>query len=212
MNFFDGLSDQQIAELQGMMTRRTFARGEVVFHQGDPGAALHIVESGWFLVQALTADGDRVGMTIEGPGHVFGELSMLDDEGRRTATVRALRKATTLSLDGAHFHRLRLESPWIDRFLVSLLARRVERLSIQLAEAAWLSAEQRLCRQLERLVDVFSPEPIFLKQAELASLTQTTRPTVSSVLGELAKQGIVRTGRGSVAVLDRSALRARLAG
>ncbi len=208
--FFDGLNDDEERELRTKMQRRRFERGEVVFHQGDPGASLHIIESGWFLVQVLTTAGEKVGMTISGPGDVFGELAMLDGTGKRTATVRALRQATTMSLDSEPFHRLRDEVTWIDRFLVSMLVRTVERLSDQLAETAWLSAEKRVCRQLNRLIDVFEAGPIYLKQAEIASLAQTTRPTVSSVLGELAKTGILRTGRGSVEVIDREKLQQKM--
>lgn len=210
LGFFDGLSDEQERELRTMMHRRRFERGEVVFHQGDPGASLHIIESGWFLVHVLTSTGERVGMTIEGPGDVFGELSMLDSNGRRTATIRALRPAVSMSLDSEHFHRIRDEVAWVDRFLVTLLVRRVERLTDQLAETAWLSAEKRVCRQLDRLIDVFQPGPIYLKQAEIANLAQTTRPTVSSVLGDLARSDIVSTGRGSVEVLNRQQLQQRM--
>ncbi len=208
-SFFDGLSDDQERELRTRMTRRKFDRGEVVFHQGDPGASLHIVESGYFLIQVLTSAGERVGMTIEGPGDVFGELAMLDSAGRRTATIRALRQAETMALEAEHFEQLRSQVSWVDSFLIGLLVRRVERLTEQLAETAWLSAEKRVCRQLDRLVDVFAPGVIYLKQAEIASLAQTTRPTVSSVLGELARTGVLRTGRGSVEVFDREALKRR---
>lgn len=208
--FFHGLTDEQERKLRTQMTRRRFERGEVVLHQGDPGASLHIIESGYFLVQALTTAGERVGLTIMGPNEVFGELAMLDGDGRRTATIRALRQAETMALDSPHFHRLREEASWVDRFLVELLVKRVERLSDQLAETAWLSAEKRVCRQLDRLVDVFSPGPIYLKQSEIASLAQTTRPTVSSVLGQLARDGVLETGRGSVEVFDRDILRQRL--
>lgn len=209
-SFFDGLSDEEERELRTRMTRRRFNRGEVVFHQGDPGASLHIVESGYFLIQVLTSAGERVGMTIEGPGDVFGELAMLDSNGRRTATIRALRPSETMSLDAEHFNALRTQVSWVDRFLIELLVRRVERLTDQLAETAWLSAEKRVCRQLNRLIDVFTPGPIYLKQAEIASLAQTTRPTVSSVLGELAKADVLQTGRGSVEVHDREALQRRM--
>lgn len=209
MSFFDGLTSDQERELRTVMQRRRFDRGEVVFHEGDPGASLHIIESGWFLVHTATGTGERVGMTIEGPGDVFGEMSMLAPDGRRTATIRALRQSETMSLDSEHFHRLRDDVSWVDRFLIDLLARRVDRLTHQLAETAWLPAEKRVARQLQRLVDVFHPEPIYLKQEEIAQLAQTTRPTVSSVLGQLAKTGIVRTRRGSVEVTDRNGLKAR---
>lgn len=211
MDFFLTLDPADRREVRKLMRRRRFERNEVVFHQGDPGASIHVIESGWFLVQVLTRGGDRVGMTIEGPGEVFGELALLDADGRRTATIRALRPAETLSLDAEQFHELRQRQPEIDRFLVALLTSRVERLTRQLAETAWTPADQRVCHQVVRLAEVFDGGPIYLKQTEIASLAQTTRPTVSSVLGELARDGVVATGRGYLEVLDLNRLKVRSA-
>lgn len=205
-DFYSALAPEDRIELQSLLKRRTFARDEVVFHQGDPGGAIHIIESGWFLVQLLTPGGDRVGMTIEGPGDMFGELALLRPERRRTATIRALRPAVTQSLDAERFEFLRVRKPEIDRFLVALLARRVDRLSTQLAEAAWTSADLRVRRQIRRLHDVFDADRIYLKQSEVASLAHTTRPTVSSVLSQLARDGIITNGRGWIQVKDLARL------
>jgi CRP/FNR family cyclic AMP-dependent transcriptional regulator len=208
-DFFDMLPEHDRRRIRSLMSRRRFERNEVVFHQGDPGASLHVIESGWFLVQAVTRTGGRVGMTIEGPGDVFGELALLDRVGRRTATIRALRRAETMCLDAGKFEELRHALPEIDRFLVMLLTSRVERLTVQLAEAAWTPADKRVCREVARLADIFEGGPIQLKQEELASLAHTTRPTVSTVLNTLARDGIVSTGRGHLKVLDLPALVAR---
>lgn len=191
------------------MHRRRFERNEVVFHQGDLASGLHVIESGWFLVQALTRTGERVGLTIEGPGQVFGELALLDSVGRRTATIRALRAGETMVLDAENISELRRTKPEIDRFLILLLTDRVERLTLQLAEAAWTSADKRVCRLVLRLLDVFDGETIRLKQSEVASLAHTTRPTVSTVLNALAREEVVVTGRGFVTVLDIDTLKSR---
>ncbi len=208
-DFYAMLSEPDRRRIRSLMVRRRFERNEVVFHQGDPGASLHVIESGWFLVQAVTSNGGRVGMTIEGPGDVFGELALLDTEGRRTATIRALRRAETMCLDADRFAELRLSLPEVDRFLVALLTRRVERLTEQLSDAAWTPAEKRVCSVVLRLANVFDDGPIKLKQEELASLAHTTRPTVSTVLSDLGRQGIVTTGRGSLVILDEVKLRHR---
>jgi CRP-like cAMP-binding protein len=205
--FFSVLSHNERRELRSVMRRRRFERNEVVFHQGDPGSSIHVIESGWFLVQVLTTAGERVGMTIEAPGDVFGELALLNANGTRTATIRALRPAETMTLEGHQFDELRRRKPEIDRFLVALLAARVERLTVQLAEVAWTPADQRVCRQVARLTEAFDGGTIYLKQSEIASLAQTTRPTVSNVLNELARAGIVSTGRGFIDVIDLAALR-----
>jgi CRP-like cAMP-binding protein len=206
---FAMLDDPERRRIRSLMTRRRFERNEVVFHQGDLGGSLHVIESGWFLVQAVNRSGGRVGMTIEGPGDVFGELAMLRSDGRRTATIRALRRSETLCLDATTFADLRRTLPEVDRFLVILLTRRVVRLTEQLSETAWTPADKRVCREVNRLTKVFDGGPIQLKQDELASLAHTTRPTVSTVLNDLARAGIVATGRGSVTVLDPERLEAR---
>jgi CRP-like cAMP-binding protein len=205
-DFFSVLNHNERRELRSIMRRRRFERNEVVFHQGDPGSSIHVIESGWFLVQVLTRAGERVGMTIEAPGDVFGELALLNTDGVRTATIRALRPAETMSLEGHQFNDLRRRKPEIDRFLVALLTARVERLTVQLAEVAWTPADQRVCRQVVRLLQAFDGGTIYLKQSEVASLAQTTRPTVSNALNDLARQGIVSTGRGFIDVLDPAGL------
>ncbi len=187
-SFLDMLSSDDAARIRSHLHRQRYERNEVVFHQGDPGASLHVIESGWFLVQTLTSSGGRVGMTIEGPGEVFGELALLNAEGRRTAEIRALVPAETL---------------------VMLLVDRVERLTRQLTEAAWTPADKRVCRLVLRLDEAFGHGTIHLKQSELASLAHTTRPTVSTALAELARDGLVSTGRGQFQVLDRPGLMAR---
>jgi CRP/FNR family transcriptional regulator, cyclic AMP receptor protein len=208
-DFFGILEEPDRRRIRSLMTRRRFERNEVVFHQGDPGASLHVIESGYFLVQSLTSSGDRVGMNIEGPGDVFGEVALLDGAGRRTATIRALRRAETMCLDAANFDDLRRTMPEIDRFLVVLLTGRVVRLTHQLNEAAWTPAEKRVCRVVVRLAKVFEGGAIQLRQDELASLAHTTRPTVSTVLSDLARDGVLVTGRGSVTILDLDRLEAR---
>ena len=57
--------------------RRTFRKGEVVFHEGDPADALHLVTSGHLAVQVATPDGERATLNVLGPGAHVGELALL---------------------------------------------------------------------------------------------------------------------------------------
>jgi CRP/FNR family transcriptional regulator, cyclic AMP receptor protein len=70
-----------------MRTRR-FKRGEVVFHQGDPGDALFVVTKGAIKISLPSEAGDEAIIATVRPGDFFGELALLDED-RRTATVTA---------------------------------------------------------------------------------------------------------------------------
>src|SRR4029453_16032731 len=121
--------------------RRTFARGEVVFHRGDPGNALHLVSSGRFAVRITTPLGDTATLAVRGRGEAFGALALVSDDHERSATVQALEASETRSVLRDDFERLRREHPSVDAILVAILAALVRRRSEQLTEAYYLSPD-----------------------------------------------------------------------
>ena len=58
----DGIPPGDVRALIASSRRRTFARGEVVFHRGDPSDALHLVVKGRFEARVTTARGDEVAL------------------------------------------------------------------------------------------------------------------------------------------------------
>jgi CRP-like cAMP-binding protein len=197
---------------------RRYARGEVVFNEGDPGEALHLVRVGRLAVRLSTELGDSATLRILKPGDAFGELALLGPSGdhRRTATVTSLEEAETLALPRPAFVSLCGDYPQVERLLLALLVERVDQLSQRLLEALYVDVERRVFRRLAELVDIYSegtdtPVIIALTQDDLAGLAGATRPTVNQVLQRLASQGVVTLHRGSIAVRDVPALRRRAA-
>ena len=88
------------------MHRRRFAKGEVIFHEGDPGDVLHVVDKGHVAVRAATPLGEEALLAVLGPGASFGEGALVTEERTRTATCRALDAVETRSLHRDDFHRL----------------------------------------------------------------------------------------------------------
>jgi Cyclic nucleotide-binding domain len=68
----------------GKVKRRTLKEGETLVEQGDAGSDLYLILDG---VLAVEADGNEVAEV--GPGNIVGEMALLQDEGKRTATLRA---------------------------------------------------------------------------------------------------------------------------
>ncbi len=212
------LSPQVRAQVMGAAQSRHYARGEVVFNEGDPGDTLHLVRSGRLAVRVSTDAGDSATLRILRPGEAFGELSLVrPTEGhQRSATVTALEPVETLVLPRAAFESLRASHPQVEHLLVALLAERVDQLSQRLLEALYVGVEVRVLRRLLELVDIYGAGPegsrtpvIPLTQDDLAGLAGSSRPTVNQVLQRLAAQGIVTLKRGSILVTDPVALSRR---
>jgi CRP/FNR family transcriptional regulator, cyclic AMP receptor protein len=205
---FAGVPGEDVRRLLTIARRRTFDRGEVVFHRDDPADSLHLIASGRFAVGITTPLGATALLNVRGPGEAFGELALVAEGGRRSATVAALEPAETRSVYVGDFERLRKEHPSIDGLLVRILSDRVRRLSEQLTEAYYLSAETRVLRRLVELGDLYSSD-IPLAQEQVAELAGTSRATANRVLRELERGGVVELGRCAVLVREPESLRRR---
>ena len=197
---FDGVPEEDVRRLLAIARRRTFDRGEIVFHRGDPANCLHLISSGRFAVGITTPLGSTALLGVRGPGDAFGELALVAKEGaQRSATVAALERAETRSVLVDDFERLRREHPSIDGLLVRILAERVRRLSEQLTEAYYLPADTRVVRRVSELGELYGGE-IPLAQEQLAELAGTSRATTNRVLRDLERRGVVELRRATVIV------------
>jgi CRP-like cAMP-binding protein len=208
------LPADQRRHLLSWARRRRFKRGEVVFHEGDPGDSLHLIDKGHVAVKRSTPLGDVVTLLVLGPGDVFGELAVVAP-GPRNATVIALDPVETLALYGDVFEELRQTHPAIDRVLLHALVREVRRLSVLLVEALYVPADKRIYLRLMELTRIFrvgdqdGPVVIPLTQEELAHLAGTTRPTANRVLRSAEEAGALRVGRGRIEVVDAAVVARR---
>jgi CRP/FNR family cyclic AMP-dependent transcriptional regulator len=208
----NSIGDVERRDVLRMAVRRRFARGEVVFHEGDPGDSLHIVTEGVFLARSSSTFGELIAVNIFDEGSVFGELALLSEDRYRSATVVALHGGSTLALARSHFEELRERNPRVDRFLVGVLAERNRRLNDQLVELLFQPVERRTYRRLLAFAETVGPAPdgwLRLSQAELAMLAGTTRSTVNRVLRQAMESGSVRIRRGGVQIVDVTEVRAR---
>lgn len=210
---FDRLGERERNALVRLGIRRRFARGEVVFHEGDPGDALHVVTQGAFIARSSSTMGEVIAVNVFGPGDIFGEMVLLNPGATRSATVISHGRGATLMVGRGDFEALRAADPSVDRMLLSVLAERNRALTAQLVELLFAPVEQRVCRRLlafARATGVPSVDGwVPLGQAELAILAGTTRSTVNRVLRHAEEAGLVELARGRVRVADEAGLRAR---
>jgi CRP/FNR family transcriptional regulator, cyclic AMP receptor protein len=205
-----GLPSDDVRELLSVARRRTFGKGEVVFHRDDIAESLHFVVRGRFAVRVSTPLGDNVLLDVLRPGDAFGELALLVPDERRSATVSALEDGETRSVYRDDFTRLQRSHPGVKDVLLRLLAEQLRRASDRIVEAHYVDAETRVRRRVCELAGSYgegdTPPVVPLTQEDLAAMAGTSRATVNRVLREDEKRGSVRLERGRVVVLDADGL------
>src|SRR5688572_23268034 len=91
----DDVPEEDVRRLLSVARLRRFDRGEIVFHEQDPADTLHLIIKGRFVVRSQTPLGDRAILAVLGPGEMFGELALLSEDARRSATVVAVEAGET---------------------------------------------------------------------------------------------------------------------
>ena len=125
----DAATQRWWQDLAATMPRRTYRKGDTLFHEGDSGDLLYRIERGRVAVRITTALGDVVTLSILGRGDTFGEQALLAADSTRTASVVALESVEVRTLHRRDFVALRQRDPTVDGLLVEVLAAQVRRLS-----------------------------------------------------------------------------------
>src|SRR4051795_7246118 len=94
---FEGLGPAELARVADVAVPRSFSAGEVVFREGDDSDTVSGVRSGQARGVREHADGRQITLATFGPGDIFGELAMFDDE-RRSATVQGIDELDVLGI------------------------------------------------------------------------------------------------------------------
>lgn len=207
----DALAPVDAQRVLAATRRRTFARGEIVFHRDDLADALHLVRRGRFAVKVVTPLGDTAILTVIGRDGFFGEVALLGwPEGRRSASIVALEAGETLALHRDDFEALRRARPELREVVERALTEQVRRLTEHLVEALFVPADARVRRRLAAVAEIYregdGAVEVPLTQDVLAGMAGTSRATVNRVLRAEEQRGHVALGRGRVTVVDAVAL------
>jgi len=213
---FGQLAPAELENVAALLRRRRYRTGEPVFREGDPGAALYVVETGEVKILLGGAEGKEVVLSLLGPGEFFGELALLDGEPRSADAVATV-PTDALVLPREDFLRLLREMPSVAVNVLAGLSRRLRRTDRLVHDAAFSDVRTRVTRLLVELAEtrgkaapggvVIGPR---LTQCDLASMVGATRESINKCLRSYAAQGLVRHERGRLVLPNLERLRAQI--
>jgi CRP/FNR family transcriptional regulator, cyclic AMP receptor protein len=209
---FEQLAAGELSEVAAVAVPRSFAAGDAVFREGDASSTCYVVREGHARAIREHADGRQITLSTFGPGDIFGELAMFDDE-RRSATIEAIDDLDVLAILGSDMRRLMHEHADIAVKLAVSLVRRLRAANERLARQSFQTVQSRVAAVLAQLVDQARSEgvgpgdvEITATQADLAKLAGSSRESASRFLAVLERAGVISQGRGRLTVHDPDAL------
>ncbi len=218
---FSTLVAEDLQRIAQFAVPREFEPGEVVFREGDASDTCYVVRDGRARALRTHTDGRTLTLATFGPGDIFGELALFEDE-RRSATVEAIEQTGTVAVLGPDMRRLMAEHAEISSRLVIALGRRLRETNERLARQSFQTVQSRVAVVLSQLVEQQSADGgrdgdgdggqpgdvlVTATQADLAQLAGSSRESASRFLAVLERAGVISQGRGRLVVHDAEALK-----
>jgi CRP-like cAMP-binding protein len=193
---------------------KSYAKGDLLFREGDPAESFFVVCTGRAKVFKMTPAGKDVILEIFGVGHPLGAVAVY--EGRPfPASAMALEDTTCVLIPRQAFFALLQEHPSLVRGLLLGLTRRLMELTNRISDLTGGRVEPRVARLfLKMMAETGRPErggifvPTPLSRQEIADLTGTTIETCIRIMSRWGKEDLVRTEKEGFLIVDPKALEA----
>ena len=199
---FSDLSETSLKIITDKMVARSYGKEKMILIEESAGETFFLIYKGTVKITRMSDDGREVILAILGEGDFFGEMALLDGEGR-SANVVVLEDAEVLTLQRSDFLDILERFPKIAIHLLKELTTRIRHSDQQIESLSLSGAEQRIALVLIRLAEetgqikegTVTIEHIPYQQ-DIANMAGTSRETVSRVYKMLEdKNHIVRDGK-----------------
>ncbi len=182
-------------------------QGEFLFFEGDPATDVHFLLAGQVKIVHETEDGQEVIFRLIQPGEFFGGAGGWGTPAY-PATAVALEDARVFCLPTGEFGTLIEEHPDFSLAIIREMGIRLREAEARIRELQLERVERRIARTLLRLAGKTGQRTdrgirIDLPQSRqhLAELSGATLSTVSRVLSEWDRQGLILAGRERVTIV-----------
>ncbi len=192
---------------------RSYAPGQFICYQGDPGDRLYVVVDGLVKVVFTSERGDEIVLNTLGRGEIFGELALLDGSPR-SASVVAVEATSLFMLLRTRLLELMRQHPGLADEFLRMLGRLVRRLTEQAGDLVFLDLAGRLAKILLQLSRKYGRArdgalDRRLTQSDLAAMIGASRPAVNRALQSLVARGLITVDGHTIMIRDTAGLQKR---
>ena len=213
IGLFDGLSDRDLRELESVVRERSFRKNEVIFHAQEPGNALFVIKRGRVKISMDDRSGKETILRILEAGDFFGEMSLLDGEPR-SATVSSLEPCQALILSRDQFLQFIPRHPQVVLKMLTALSRRLRKADEKISRLVFADAYEKVASVLLDIIEerkiplnIGTEIPLSLTRQDLAELAGLSRETLTRVIADFQRAGLVRIEGRRVSVVNPAKLK-----
>jgi CRP/FNR family cyclic AMP-dependent transcriptional regulator len=193
------------------LTVRSFRAGDVVARSEEMARSLFLVASGRVQLYRRTREGRRFVIATLGPGSLFGEDSLLPEDGPDSHAV-ALEPGTVWVMPRKEAVEISSTNAMFGFGLMQAMGQRLIEAENRLERLAYSTISARLAALLLELAGEDSEDVVQATHQELADMLGTWRETISKTLQDFRERGLIASGRRKLVLLDKEGLELEASG
>jgi len=201
------LSEDELALLSRVVSRKSYARGSLILGAGDPTDSLYVLISGRIKVFMSDMDGKEVILAILGPNEFVGEMGLIDNSPR-SANVVALEPCEVVCISKPDFKRCLSENFDMAMTVMRGLVKRLREADNLIGSLALMDVFGRVARLLLETAEVVNGEKVVtrkLSKQDIARMIGASREMVSRVMKHLQQAGYIEV-RGDAIIIRENIL------
>ena len=208
LDFINCLNSGQRARLLAQGVRRRFSRDDLIFQAGSSSDDVFILLDGRVKIFQLSCEGKEVILWFCFPGEIFG-LAEVVRLASREVNALACSSVELLTVKQADFRQFLLSEPQAALSVIELMSARLRELGDVLLNLASEDVRSRVIKLITRLAARYGQRQehyislnIPLTHQEMADMIGTSRQTVTTVLGDLRRSGVLKTEQRSIIIVN----------
>jgi CRP-like cAMP-binding protein len=205
---FENATDDDLKLILQNSITRSIEESSFFFFQGDAAEYLYILTSGQVKLMQSNPNGQQVNLRTLYAWQMFGALGAVRAEATYPASAQALENSTALAIPSKFLHSMLETRPYLSFDLMKLMTSYIQEMQARYRELATERVEQRVANALIRLVGQSGVKSkkeagieLSFSRQDVAEMTGSTLYTISRLLSDWERQGIIKTGREKIQII-----------
>lgn len=213
VDLFEVLCPSKTPSLEVKHNPNIFKKDEYIYFPEEPSANIYMIAHGRVKIGTYLEDGKEIVKAILSQGEIFGELALAGEE-RRSDFAQAMDNETRvcpMTIDG--LKSLMKDNQELSLKIFKILGLRMRKMERRIESLVFKDARTRIVDFLKEMAEERGQKVGFemmiknhLTHKDIASLTGTSRQTVTTVMNELRDHNIINFDRRRILIRDMEKL------
>jgi len=215
IRLFEGLSEEEMNRINDRATMKTRPKGAHIYFPNEPSKVIFFLKQGRVKIGTYSDDGKEVIKAIMHPGDMFGELGLVGQETRRDFAIAMDDDVRVCTMNVEEVLEMMRSNPELSLRITATIGDRLAKVERKVESLIFKDARTRIIDLIREMATerarVLAGGELLLEHSlthqDIASLTASSRQTVTTVLNDLKEKGIINFDRRSILIHEMDRLR-----